>query len=141
VVAVGAADGLARRGLELARRLHPDELHAVHVAFDPQEAQRVVDRWRAADFGVGLETIPAPYRERGGPLLAEVRHLRQDGAAVVTVVVCTLGLRWWQRPLHCDDTRAVRAALRKEPGAALAEHRLAMQDHLIARWPRRSRGG
>ena len=128
VVAVGAADGLARRSLALARRLRPDELHAVHVELDPEEAKRVADQWRKTDFGIELETVPAPYRERGGPLLAEVRRLRQAGAAVVTVVIGRLSVRWWQRPLHCDDTAAVRAALRGEPGTAVTEHLLRRTD-------------
>jgi hypothetical protein len=127
VVAVGAADGMARRGLELARRLQPDELHAVHVEVDPEETKRVVARWQAMDLGVDLEVVPAPYRERGGPLLAAVRQSRQAGATMVTVVICRLVVRWWQRPLLSDDTAAVRAALLGEPGVAVIENELAFR--------------
>jgi hypothetical protein len=132
VVAVGGADGLARRGLAIARLLQPGELHAVHVDVDPEETAQAVGRWESADLGVELRILPAPYRERAGPLRAEVQRLQQSGAEFVTVVVCTLRLRWWQRPLYLFDTDTIRQGLATVPGAAVVEHRLA----LPSRWDR-----
>jgi hypothetical protein len=79
------------------------------------------------DFGVDLEVVPAPYRDRGGPLLAVVRQAREAGATIVTVVICRMVVRWWQRPLLSDDTAAVRAALLGEPGVAVIETELAFR--------------
>jgi hypothetical protein len=124
VVAVDAADGLARRGLEIARRLHPDEIHAVHVEVDPAETAGTVATWESAGLGLELRILAAPYRERGGPLRAEVLRLEEEGATAVTVVVCTPGPRWWQRPLYRADTSIIRRALRDLPGAAVVDHRL-----------------
>ncbi|MDQ1518002.1 MAG: hypothetical protein QOE80_3832 [Actinomycetota bacterium] len=132
VVAVGGADGLARRGLAIARLLQPDELHAVHVDVDPEETAEAVERWESAELGVELRILPAPYRERAGPLRAEVQRLQQSGAEFVTVVVCTLRLRWWQRPLYRFDTDTIRQGLATVPGAAVVEHRVA----LPSRWDR-----
>jgi hypothetical protein len=61
-----------------------------------------------------------------------VQRLRQSGAEFVTVVVCTLRLRWWQRPLYRFDTDTIRQGLATVPGAAVVEHRLA----LPSRWDR-----
>jgi hypothetical protein len=78
-------------------------------------------------------------------LRAEVQRLQRQGAAVVSIVVCTLGLRWRQRPLYIADTRAIRAAVRAIPGAALVDHRLPMprlpphpERRAVAREPIRS---
>jgi hypothetical protein len=124
LVAVGGADALARRGLAVARLLHPDEVHAVHVEVDPDEAARAVATWESSGLAVELRILPAPYRERGGPLREEVQRLRRTGAEVVSVVICTLRLRWWQRPLYLADTGTIRRALAAVTGAALVEHRL-----------------
>ncbi|MDQ1493307.1 MAG: hypothetical protein QOJ23_5821 [Actinomycetota bacterium] len=132
LVAVGRADGLARRGLAVARLLAADELHAVLVDVDPDETARAVARWEQAAPGVELRILPAPYRERAGPLRAEVHRLQQSGAEYVSVVVCTLRLRWWQRPLYLFDTDTIRQGLATAPGAAVVEHRLP----LPRRWER-----
>ena len=124
VVAVAGADGLARRALAVARLLHPDELHAVHVDVDPDDTARAVARWEQAGLGVELRILPARYRERAGPLRAEVQRLQQSGAEYVSVVVCTLRLRWRQRPLYLFDTSTIRHGLATVPGAAVVEHRL-----------------
>jgi hypothetical protein len=116
--------------LAIARLLQPDELHAVHVDVDPDETAQAVERWESADLGVELRTLPAPYRERAGPLRAEVQRLQQSGAEFVTAVVCTLRLRWWQRPLYLADTATIRQGLATVPGAAVVEHRLP----LPSRW-------
>jgi hypothetical protein len=132
VVAVGRADGLARRGLAIGRRLAADELHAVLVDVDPDETAEAVARWEQAAPGVELRVLPAPYRERAGPLRGEVQRLQQSGAEFVSVVVCTLRLRWWQRPLYLFDTDTIRHGLATAPGAAVVEHRLP----LPRRWER-----
>jgi hypothetical protein len=132
VVAVGRADGLARRGLAIARLLAADELHAVLVDVDPDETARAVARWEQVAPGVELRILPAPYRERAGPLKGEVQRLQQSGAEYVSVVICTLRLRWWQRPLYLFDTDTIRHGLATTPSAAVVEHRLP----LPRRWER-----
>jgi hypothetical protein len=150
LVAVDGADALAGRGLAVARMLRPDELHAIHVEGDGEDAARAVSTWQSADLGVDLRILGAPYRERGGPLRDEVRDLQRCGAGIVSAVLCTLRPRWWQRPLYRADTAAVRRALTTVPGAALVEHRVPFprrwdgdggrrpgadaEDHIIAGW-------
>jgi hypothetical protein len=75
---------------------------------------------------VPLQVLPAPYRERGGPLLAEVQRLHDQGVELVSVVVCTLGPRWWQRPLYLADTAKIRAALARCASTAVVDHRMSL---------------
>jgi len=118
------ADGLARRGLAVARALRPDEIHAVRLDVDSDETQRVAEQWARSGFDVGLEVVPAPYREPGGPIRAEVDVLQRQGHRLVSVVAPAFGLRWWQRPLHEDESRRVRKALAEVGDTAVIECRL-----------------
>jgi hypothetical protein len=122
LVAVEAADARARRALALASLIDPDEVRAVLVDVEPEATRRTVDEWDRARFGVELHVLPAPYRERAGPLRAEIQRLRGQGSDVVSLVLCTLRPRWWQRPLYLDDTGAIRRALAQSAGTALIEH-------------------
>ena len=124
VVVVERPDGLARRGLAVARTLRPDEIHAVRLDVDSDETQRVAKQWARSGFDVRLEVIPAPYREPGGPIRAEVEVLRRQGHRLVSVVAPALRLRWWQRPLYEDELRRVRKALEEVGDTAVIECRL-----------------
>jgi amino acid transporter len=127
VVAQGRGHGLTRRALALARLLQPDRVHAVHVDLDAEETARAVATWPRDEFGLDLEVVPAPYRERGRPLRAEAERLYAAGAETVTLVVCTVGPRWWQRPLYAADTASIRRALASLPGTAVVDHRLPLR--------------
>jgi len=124
VVVVERPDGLARRGLAVARTLRPDEIHAVRLDVDSDETQRVAKQWARSGFDVRLEVILAPYREPGGPIRAEVEVLRRQGHRLVSVVAHALRLRWWQRPLYEDELRRVRKALEEVGDTAVIECRL-----------------
>jgi amino acid transporter len=127
VVVVDRADAVARRGLALARLLHPDEIHAVRLDLDTDETDAALDAWPVAAMGVELEILPAPYREPGGPLRTEAEALRRRGNQLVTVIAPTLAPRWWQRPLYATSTRSVRSALGETAGTAVIEHRMPLR--------------
>jgi amino acid transporter len=124
VVVVGRPDGLARRGLAVANALGPDEVHALYVEVEPDETGAVLEAWSHSDLGIEPEVVPAPYRELGGPVRARIEELRQGTHAVVSVVAPRLALRWWQRPLYENSTRALRKALAGAGTTALVESRL-----------------
>jgi hypothetical protein len=124
LVLVGRPDGLARRGLAVAHALGPDEVHAVYLEIDPDQTGSVLEEWSRSDLDIEPEVVPAPYREPGGPVKARIEELRRGTHAVVSVVAPRLGLRWWQRPLHENSTRALRRALAAAGTTALVECRL-----------------
>ena len=124
IVVVGRPDGLARRGLAVAHALDADEVHALYVEVDPGETDAVLEEWGRSDLGIEPEIVPAPYREPGGPVKARVEELRRGTHAVVSVVVPSLALRWWQRLVYTNSTRALRTALAAAGTTALVESRL-----------------
>jgi hypothetical protein len=124
LVLVGRPDGLARRGLAVAKALAPDEVHALYVEIEPEETDAVLEEWSRSDLGIEPEVVPAPYREPGGPVRARIEELRRGTHAVVSVVAPRLGLRWWQRPLYENSTRQLRRALATAGTTALVECRL-----------------
>jgi amino acid transporter len=124
IVLVGRPDGLARRGLAVASALAPDEVHAVHVEIEPEETRAVLDEWSRGNLGVEPEVVQSLYREPGGPVRARIEELRRGTHAVVSVVAPGLALRWWQRPLYENSTRALRKALADAGTTALVECRL-----------------
>jgi len=95
-----------------------------HVEIDADETSGILDEWARRDLGIELEIVPAPYREPGGPVKARVEELRRGTHAVVSVVVPSLALRWWQRLLYTNSTRALRTALAGTGTTALIECRL-----------------
>ena len=126
IVVVGRPDGLARRGLAVANALGADEVHALHVEVDPEETTAVLEEWSRSDLGIEPEVIPAPYREPGGPLKARVEELHRGTHAVTSVIAPALALRWWQRLLYANSTRALRKALAGTGTTALIECRLSL---------------
>ena len=81
-------------------------------------------RWARSDLGIEPEIVAAPYRELGGPVKARVEELRRGTHAVISVVAPELALRWWQRLLSTNSTRALRKALADTGTTALIECRL-----------------
>jgi amino acid transporter len=120
---VSRPNGLSRLALQVARALAPDEVHALHIAIEQEQVAQVLEQWERGGSGVDLEVVGAPWREPGGPLRSKVEALRGQGVALVSVVVPTLLLRWWQRPLYENSTRPIRAALGEVANTAVVECR------------------
>jgi amino acid transporter len=88
--------------LAYAKSIHPDFLHAVSIAFDPEQADRLREQWERFDFDVPLDVVDSPYREINEPLLQYLDQLdRRSRSDVVTVIIPELVVdRWWQQLLH-----------------------------------------
>lgn len=87
--------------LAYARSLS-DDIRAVHVAVNPEEAEKIRTKWEKWDTGIPLTILPSPYRSLTRPLLDYIDGIQQkEKAAVVTVVIAEfLPRRWWQFLLH-----------------------------------------
>ena len=88
--------------LAYAKSIHPDFLHAVSIAYDPEQADRLREQWERFDFDVPLDVVDSPYREINEPLLEYLDQLdRHSKSDVVTVIIPELVVhRWWQQLLH-----------------------------------------
>ena len=90
------------QALAYARSLRPDFLHAVSVAFDADQANRIREQWERFDFDVPLDVVDSPYREINEPVLEYLDDIDARWSSdVVTVIIPELVVRhWWQQLLH-----------------------------------------
>jgi amino acid transporter len=89
------------QALNYARSLSPDAL-AVHISFDPEREQHLLDAWEEHGEESPLLILNSPYRTLIGPLMKyieETEKLRDDD--VVTVVLPEfVPAKWWHQFLH-----------------------------------------
>jgi amino acid transporter len=92
-------------------------MFAVHIAPDPDEAERFREQWNEWGDHVRLETIVSPYRAVVPPLVHYVEALHdQRPELVLTVVLYELvAPRRWQQMLHSPVGPRLRRALRPLP--------------------------
>lgn len=101
-----------------------DDVTAVHVSIDPQDAQKVQKRWEEWGQGTRLVVIESPYRLLIEPLLEyidKLYKLRQPGEIITVVVPQFVPDRWWGNLLHAQTALWLRMALLFKPGIVITE--------------------
>lgn len=99
--------------LRYARTLS-DDITAVHVSIDPEEAEKVRRKWEVWGDGVRLVVLESPYRLYIEPLLEyidEVHRQRQPNEVITVVVPEFVSHHWWSGLLHARAAVTLRAAL------------------------------
>jgi amino acid transporter len=101
------------RAIAYAKSLRPDFLHAVSVAYDPEQAEQLLAQWERFNIDVPLDVLESPYREITRPVLEYVEDLdKRWESDVVTVVIPELVVRrWWQQLLHNQTALWLKARL------------------------------
>src|SRR5262249_44808379 len=61
--------------LAYAKSLRPHYLHAVHVAFDAEQAEHMSETWAQYDFDIPLDIVSSPYRALTRPVLEYIDEL------------------------------------------------------------------
>jgi amino acid transporter len=109
--------------LRYARSLS-DDVTAVHVTLDPEEAERVRKKWETWGEGVRLVILDSPYRLLLEPLLAyieEILERRQPNDTVTIVVPQFVPRRWWHNLLHTQTALLLRLALMFRQGIVITD--------------------
>jgi hypothetical protein len=109
--------------LAYARSLSAD-VTAVHVSIDPQEAQRVVDKWNHYGDGTRLVVLDSPYRLFIEPVMAFIEGLlknRQPSEVLTIVVPQFVPSHWWENLLHNQTALMLRFALLFKRGLVILE--------------------
>lgn len=109
--------------LAYARSLSAD-VTAVHVSIDPQEAERVVDKWNQYGDGTRLVVLDSPYRLFIEPVMAFIEGLlktRQPSEVLTVVVPQFVTSRWWENLLHNQTALMLRFALLFKRGLVILE--------------------
>jgi amino acid transporter len=118
LVLVDRLDRSTARAMQYARALAPDELRAVHVAYDLDRAEELADEWRRLGLSrFPLELVDCPDRRITRAVL-EVVAEALDGQTEVTVLVPRREYRrFWHRLLHDRTGDAIARAVSQLPHA------------------------
>ncbi len=111
------------QALAYAQRLS-DDVTAVHVALEPEEAEKVRQKWQVWGEGVRLVILESPYRILMEPLLkyiGEILTLQQTGETLTIVVPQFVPSRKWHELLHTNTADALRERLLNHPGIVITE--------------------
>jgi amino acid transporter len=104
--------------LRYARKLG-DDITAVHVSIDPDEASKLERKWEHYGDGVRLVVLESPYRVLMQPLLDYIDRIdeqRQPNEIITIVVPQFVPEHWWSNFLHTRTADELRKTLlhRKE---------------------------
>ena len=118
--------GVHRGTLEALRyaRLLSDDVTAVHVSLDPDEAAKVQHKWETWGEGVRLVILDSPYRLFLEPVLEYVEEIaakRQPNETITIVVPQFVPKHWWNQLLHTQTAIMLRVALLFKPGIVVTD--------------------
>lgn len=120
IVPVAELNLASERALDFARGL-ADQVYAVHVTEDMEEAKALAKDLSAYDTKIKLIVLESPYRALLEPLLRYIDALHeQDPEAFVTIIVPEfLTAHWWERILHNGTAARLNRALKPHPNVAV----------------------
>lgn len=115
LVFVARLDLSTARAVQYARTLMPDEMRAVHIAWDRHFAEHLAEQWRALGLSrVPLELVDCPDRRVVRTALEYVAREVADGKTEVTVLLPhRLYRRFWHRLLHDNTGEEIAEAVSK----------------------------
>jgi amino acid transporter len=117
LVLVGSVNLGALRALDFAESLRPDSIHAVNIALEDGDADRIRSQWAEYHCNIPLEVLDSPYRDLTGPILDYIdRLVAENPDMVVTVVIPEhVVRRWWEQILHNHSAFALKIRLHYRP--------------------------
>jgi amino acid transporter len=98
-----------------------DDVRAVLITDEPEEAAKLREQWERQVPEVPLVIVESPYRALVAPMLAYLdvldRAWPKDKEAPITFVVIPeyVARRWWERILYNQSAKRLRAALLGRP--------------------------
>ncbi len=111
------------QALNYARRLSED-VTAVHVGLEPEEVEKVRQKWQTWGEGVRLVILESPYRLLMEPLLTyieEILAIQEPGETLTIVVPQFIPSKKWHELLHTNTADALRERLLSRPGIVITE--------------------
>lgn len=123
IIAVSSVHRGTLTALDYARALSND-VTAVHVSLDPEEAARLRAKWETWGDGVRMVILDSPYRLLMEPLLEyieEIAALRQPNELITVVVPQFVPDRWWHHLLHTQTAILLNLALRDKEGVVITD--------------------
>jgi amino acid transporter len=109
--------------LRYARALS-DDVTALHVSVDPEEAVKVREKWDAWGEGVRLVVLHSPYRLLIEPILRyiqDISALRHPNEIITIIVPQFVPRHWYHNLLHTQTAFILRLALLFTPGIVITD--------------------
>ncbi|RPJ52077.1 MAG: APC family permease [Chloroflexi bacterium] len=110
-------------GLRYAHSL-TDDVTAVYVSLDHDEAKKTQEKWRVWGEGVRLVILDSPYRLLIEPILEYIEtlcNMRQSNEVITVVVPQFVSRHWWTSILHNQTAFMLRLGLIFRPGVIIIE--------------------
>ncbi len=101
-----------------------DDITAVHISIDPEEAEKVKSKWQTWGDGYRLVILESPYRLMVEPLLTYVENISntmQPNEILTIVVPQFIPKHWWSNALHTQTAVILRLALLFRPGIVITD--------------------
>ncbi|MDQ3448015.1 MAG: amino acid permease, partial [Chloroflexota bacterium] len=99
-----------------------DDVRAVHVSADPEEAAALRADWERQVPGVPLVIVESPYRSLVLPFLAYLDVMMPAEPDLITLIVLPeyVPRHWWDKILYNQTTNRLRRALIGRPDTVVA---------------------
>jgi hypothetical protein len=125
IIPIDDVNRITLNAVQVAREIS-DNVTAVHITDDTEEAAAVGERWKQAAPDIPLQMIESPYRAFTAPLLAYVESMVGAGGDAetrkITLILPTFVPRhWWERLLHNRDVLRLKPFLRTTDGVRVVE--------------------
>jgi hypothetical protein len=101
-----------------------DDVTALHVSMDPDEAEKVRRKWETWGDGVRLVILDSPYRLLLEPILDYIEKIsayRQHNEVITIVVPQFVPKHWWHNLLHTQAAMLLRLVLLFKPGIVITD--------------------
>ena len=121
LVPIGGVHRGTLAALRYARALS-DDITAIHIAVDPDEAERVRQKWELWGDGVRLMIVESSYRRFMEPLLLyidEIYQRKQPNEVITIVVPMFVSHKRATEILHTNTADALREALMFRKGIVI----------------------
>jgi amino acid transporter len=109
--------------LNFARSIS-DDVTAVHVSIDDENAKKIKDKWESWGEGTRMVILESPYRLLLEPILEYVEQFvsnRKPNESIVLVVPQFIPKHWYHNLLHTQTAEMLRLALRFRRGVVIIE--------------------
>ncbi len=113
ILAIGGVHRGTLAALRYARSLS-DDITAIHVSIDPEEAAKIEKKWENWGGGHRLVILDSPYRTFIEPLLEYIEDLddhREPNEIITVVVPQFVSRRFWNAALHSRTAETLRKVL------------------------------
>jgi len=103
-------------------RMLSDDVTAVHIVIEPDEAEKTRKKWEKWGEGVRMVMLDSPYRLFLEPLLEYVSGIaaqRQPGETLTIVVPEFIAANKWTSALHTNTANVLREELKNQHGIVI----------------------